>query len=103
MKFGPDMKDGKSSLNAAHCETSFKFLQAGKRYTVIREFTDYDQRCHPKGEQWTFSGYSSLPYEDGISFFVTADGQQEYQVRLQWRPEEQGYILDNLADYINIV
>jgi len=35
-----------------------------------------------------------------MSFFVSFDGEQEWHIRLQWRPEEQGQLLDNLAQYI---
>ena len=37
-----------------------------------------------------FLGHSFLPYEDGMSFFVSIDGINEWHLRLQWRPEEQG-------------
>jgi len=38
-----------------------------------------------------------------MSFFVSFDDRQEWLVRLQWRPEEQGVVLDNLAEYIGAI
>ena len=77
-----------------------QFLQTGQRYRVVREFVDYDRDRHPVGEEWRFCGWSSVPYEDGMSFFVLLDGGQEWQLRLQWREEAQGAILDHLSDYL---
>jgi len=76
------------------------FLQAGERYRVRRAFTDFDGDAHPRGEEWTFLGSSFLPHEDGLSLFVSLDGAREWQIRMQWRPETQGKILDALATYV---
>jgi hypothetical protein len=35
-----------------------------------------------------------------MSFFVSLDGLHEWEIRLQWVPEEQEEILDNLAMYL---
>jgi hypothetical protein len=72
----------------------------GQRYRVIKEFVDYDKTVHPIGEEWIFLGSNFVPYEDGMSFFVTPDGVREIQIRLQWRPEEQAEILGNTATYL---
>jgi hypothetical protein len=79
---------------------SHQFLEPGRRYRVIKQFIDYDKVVHPAGEEWIFLGHSFLPYEDGMSFFVSLDGVQEWHIRLQWRPDEQAEILDNLASYL---
>jgi len=52
------------------------------------------------GEEWTFLGHSFLPHEDGMSFFVSLDGQQEWLIRLQWLPEQQGAVLDSIGEYV---
>ena len=83
------------SLEARHA-----FLEAGKRYRVIREFTDFDGDVHRVGEEWTFLGSSFVPYEDGLSLFVSFDGASEWQIRMQWRPEAQGRVLDALSSYL---
>ena len=41
-----------------------------------------------------------MPYEDGMSFFMSLDDEQEWQLRLQWREDAQGAILDHLTDYL---
>ncbi len=75
-------------------------LEAGTRYRVIKAFTDHDRDVHPEGEEWTFLRSSFVPYHSGMSWFVSFDGVAETHIRLQSIPEEQGEILDNLADYL---
>ena len=76
------------------------FLKAGRRYRVLRAFTDFDGDAHPPGEEWTFLGTSFLPYDDGLSIFVSLDGVREWQIRMQWRPEAQGGVLDSLSSHV---
>ena len=86
-------RDG--SLDPRHA-----FLQSGRRYRVLREFADFDGDVHRVDEEWTFLGSSFVPYEDGLSFFVSLDGRREWQIRMQWRPETQGKVLDALSSYL---
>lgn len=83
---------------------SHQFLHAGCRYRVIRGFRDFDGEEHAVGERWTFLGSSFVPYEDGLSLYVTLDDgtgdMHDRQIRMQWRPEAQGPVLDHLAAYI---
>jgi hypothetical protein len=87
----------------SHGLIAHQFLTPSHRYRVTRQFVDYDEAVHPVGEEWIFLGSSFLPYEDGMSFFVSLDGVQEWHTRLQWRPEEQAEILDHLSDYLELV
>ena len=80
----------------------FKHLYAGGHYAVVQAFTDYDGIVHPAGESWTYTGSNFLPYEDGLSLFVTIS-RRNLQIRLQWRPEAQGGIIDQLEDYVQPV
>ncbi len=75
-------------------------LVSGRRYRVIIPFIDFDGVNHPAGEVWTFLRASFLPYDDGLSLFVSQDRQGERQIRLQWREEAQGEIADNLTRYL---
>jgi hypothetical protein len=43
---------------------------------------------------------SYFPYESGISFFVSFDGEREWCFRLQDYPETQGEILEKLSEYL---
>jgi hypothetical protein len=97
--YGPEPAGKWSSIVAAD-DRQHQFLVAGQRYRVIRPFTDFDRDLHPIGEEWIFLGCSFVPYHDGMSFFVSLDGVQEWQIRLQWVPEEQSEILDKLATYL---
>ena len=98
--YGPKPLGHWSSHQAPNTSKEHEFLIAGKRYRVIRQFSDYDKAAHLVGEEWTFLGCSFVPYDDGMSFFVSPDGAGEWHIRLQWRPEEQGDILDHLANYL---
>jgi uncharacterized protein DUF3601 len=78
----------------------FQQLRVGQAYRVARPFTDHDGDLHPAGERWTYVGHNFVPYHDGLSLFVSLDGAQEWQIRLSWRPEDQGDVIDALGDYL---
>ncbi len=86
-----------SGRGAGH---GFHHMEAGKRYRVIKPFRDFDGQEHPVGEEWTYVGTAFLPYDDGRSIFVSLDGEKEWHIRMQDRPEEQGPILDRLHEYV---
>ena len=75
-------------------------LEPGTRYRVIKSFVDHDRDVHPEGEEWTFLRSAFVPYHSGMSWFVSFDGVEETHIRLQSIPEEQGEILNNLAEYL---
>ena len=81
--FGRKKKDFQSSATAPNCGSKHDFLTAGQKYRVVREFQDYDRQLHPEGEEWVFLRSSFLPYDDGMSWFVSIDGEHEWQIRLQ--------------------
>lgn len=103
MTFGPMPMGTLSGHTASNSGMVHDFLQAGKLYAVIKEFADYDHHMHVVSEQWWFLGYSFLPYDDGMSFFVSFDGAEEWHIRLQWRAEEQAHVLDNLSEYVRAI
>lgn len=80
----------------------FKHLTVGSRYEVIAAFVDHDGDEHPVGERWWFLGYNFVPYHDGLSLFVSLDHVQEWQIRLQWIPEEQAGIISALETYVRL-
>src|SRR5690606_15598829 len=65
--------DGRISMAMSTPTSSHQFLHAGHRYRVIRGFRDFDGDEHPPGERWIFHGSSFLPYDDGLSLFVSID------------------------------
>lgn len=69
-----------------------------RSYKVIKEFQDYDGILHPVGEHWRFVQKDFLPYEDGLTVFVERDGQNK-SIRLQWRDETRGRIIDDFSGY----
>ena len=77
----------------------FKHLVSNHDYLVVQDFVDFDNGQHPAGERWTFIGSSFLPYDDGLSLFIVIAGQRR-QIRMQWRDEEQGPIIDHLQNYV---
>lgn len=81
---------------------AFKHLAPGKRYCVAKSFVDYDGEIHPIGENWIYLSHSFLPHDDGLSLFVSLDGERQRQIRLQWRDDQQGALIENLEDYIRV-
>lgn len=81
-------------------EAPFRHLRPGCVYAVVRRFADYDRIEHPVGERWTFLRHAFLPYEDGLTLFVRMPDGRSDEVRLQWRPESQGAIIDALDLYV---
>jgi hypothetical protein len=83
----------------ASLDKAFRHLKAGSVYQVVKDFRDYDKEPHTAGETWIFIGSNFVPYDDGLSLFASIDGVDQ-QIRLQWRPEEQAEIIDNLEAYL---
>lgn len=77
-------------------------LLPGQTYRVVAAFRDYDGIVHPVGEHWRFIGKNFLPYEDGLTLLVERNGQT-MSLRLQWRDESQGRIIDDFSDYVEDV
>ena len=80
-------------------DKTFRHLRQGKSYRVAKEFTDYDEQRHRVGESWVFIGSNFVPYDDGLSLYAAIDGVDQ-QIRLQWRKEEQGGIIEHLERYL---
>ena len=83
-----------------HGSGNYESLHVGKRYRVSREFVDFDRVPHTVGEEWTFLGHNYLPYDAGLSLFVSLDDAQEWHIRMQDYPEEQQAIIDNFSTYL---
>ncbi len=80
----------------------FKHLVTERDYVVVRSFVDFDSGQHLEGERWTFIGSSFLPYDDGLSLFVVIGGARRH-IRMQWREEEQGPVIDRLEEFLQAV
>ncbi len=86
-----------SSRGVGH---GYLHMLPGKRYRVVKAFTDFDRQEHPVGEEWVYIGTAFLPYDDGRSIFVSVDGEREWHIRMQDRAEEQQPVLDGLKEYV---
>ncbi|QDU64728.1 hypothetical protein Pan216_56200 [Planctomycetes bacterium Pan216] len=75
------------------------YRRSGKRYRVAKEFVDFDGDRHPVDERWLFLGSPFLPYDDGLSLFVSVDGTREWHIRLQQREETQKEIIEDLETH----
>lgn len=89
-----------SALSASKCRKNFKHLEAGRTYVVRKQFMDFDGSIHKQGERWKFIGYAFLPYDDGLSLFVSLDDSHEWHIRMRWDPEHQGQIVEELEAYV---
>ncbi len=78
----------------------YRGMIPGRRYVVLRAFRDYDGDMHAPGEAWVFLGSAFLPYEEGLSLFVSLDGKQEWHIRMQRLEQEQGPVLDAWEEFV---
>ncbi|MDJ0365928.1 DUF3601 domain-containing protein [Hymenobacter sp. H14-R3] len=78
---------------------SIQTLTPGQRYCVVREFIDYNYQTHPVGETWVFERTNFVPYEDGLTVYVSIGGRP-VAYRLQWRPEEQAALIENFTTFV---
>jgi hypothetical protein len=74
-------------------------MTPGKTYHVIAEFKDYDGRTHSIGETWSYTGHDFLPYDDGLTLHALREGTKSV-IRMQWRNEAQGRIIDKFSDFV---
>lgn len=98
--FGPQPR---GAWTAHRISGNFAHLRVGARYAVSVEFRDFDGRVHPTGEAWTYLGHAFLPYDDGLSLFISLDREQEWHIRLQWREDAQGPVIDALDEHIRLL
>ena len=94
------LRRSRRAKRAAETPVEFMYLEPGRRYQVVRAFVDYDGQTHPVGETWTYLRHNFVPYHDGLSLYVRGDDGAERQIRMSWRGEDQGPIIDALADYV---
>jgi len=98
--YGPEKLGHWSISEAVNSGRDYQFLTAGRSFVVVKPFRDFDGDLHETGEKWAFLGYSFLPYEDGLSWFVSLDGTNEWHIRLKLTDDEQGEVINSLYDYI---
>jgi len=82
-------------MDRGNLENKYKHLEAGKTYIINKTFFDFDNVQYKEGEKIVFIGSNFVPYEDGLSLFVVYRNE-ERQIRLQIRPEEQQVIAQSL-------
>jgi len=66
----------------------------------LKPFRDFDGHEHFEGEAWWYLGSNFFPYDDGLSLFVSIDGQQEWQIPMRCSPEDQGPIAEAFDRYV---
>ncbi|MDR3158830.1 MAG: DUF3601 domain-containing protein [Zoogloeaceae bacterium] len=77
-----------------------QFFHSSKWYRVIKGFKDHDGHIHPEGEERIFLGCSFLPYDDGLSWFVSFDEKQEWCIPMRRHASSQSVIIDFLSEHI---
>ncbi len=89
--------------NRTEIKRQYGILVPGHTYRVVKPFQDFDRHSHLPDETWIFLGYSFLPYDDGLSLFVSSlDGEQEWSIRMQLRAEEQQDIMQCFDKYVEL-
>lgn len=80
---------------------SAKMLIPNKKYTVVKEFTDYDKIVHPVGEQWIYLEQNFTAYYDGLTIYVSINNKKD-AFRLQDLPYEQAELIKTFSDYVQL-
>lgn len=86
-------------MNKNNLKKKYGHLEAGASYRIAKSFWDYDDKFYDEGRVIKFYGSSFVPYDDGLSLFCQLNNQ-EIQIRLQVRSEEQEEIAHNLELYL---
>ena len=92
-------KEDFSNMDKSHLDRKYDHLRAGRKYSIVKSFRDYDNYQYEEGNIIEFIGSNFVPYEDGLSLFCIYK-DREKQIRLQLRPEEQQEIASNLKEYL---
>lgn len=86
-------------MDRSYLNKEYNHLKAGKRYSIVKSFSDYDNYLYEEGNVIEFIGSNFVPYEDGLSLFCIYK-DREQQITLQVRPEAQQEIAHNLQQYL---
>jgi hypothetical protein len=76
-------------------------LISGRKYRVVKPFTDFDHQAHLIGESWTYVGTNYEKNESGLTLNVLK-GNVPDVYRLQWVKEQQADIIENFKDYVEL-
>lgn len=82
---------------------NYGYLQVNNFYKVIKEFTSIDGNHHTIGETWQYLGYSFLPYDEGLQWIVSSDGEHEFMISLWLMLEDQLHIASNIEQYVQLI
>jgi hypothetical protein len=74
-------------------------LKPGMRYRVMVPFVDFDGQEHQAGESWVYQSRNFLPYEAGLTLYVSGSGSMT-NIRLQDYPEAQGAIIGRFHEHV---
>lgn len=81
-------------------ERPYRHLVPGRKYRVAQAFVDYDDVAHPEGETWWFLGHNHSAYHDGLSLFVSLDGEHEWHIRLSTHPADMSPALSAFETFV---
>lgn len=98
---GPFPKGSQTSSILPRRRRNWGHLEPGHRYVVVKEFLDNGKSLHPVGESWTFLGYNYHQMDEGLSLYVSLDGEQEWYLPLQGGADREGEVMDYLENYIH--
>ena len=101
--YGPKKIGFWSSLKGNNTGKRYLFLQAGNKYRVVQPFSDYSGYLHPIGEEWMFLGYSFVPYDEGLSLFITFNQLEEWNIPMLYNENGQQDIIESFSEYIQLI
>ena len=82
---------------------NYQHLIPGSWYQIAKTFHDFDDLPRPRGTIFRYLGYRFLPYDDGLTLFVSFGDGNESTIRLQWRSGSQAEVLEDFRIYVEPV
>jgi len=83
-------------------EFKSKHLKIETSYTVIQEFSDFDNTLHVIGERWTYYGNSYDPTDNELILFIKYSDGEKGIFRMDLSNDEHQYVIKNFDKYIKI-
>ncbi len=75
-------------------------LIRGRRYSVIKRFSDNDGDIHMAGEEWQFMSALFSKFDNEVTVCVRLDDGKDWMIPLVWMENKQSDIIENIQEYI---
>ncbi len=75
-------------------------LIRGRRYRVIKSFSDNDGNIHTAGEEWYFMSVLFSKFDNELTVCVRFDNGEDWMIPFLWEQRKQQEVIENIQHYI---